>query len=72
LRDSDLNSESKYSKPDYVDTLLMRGKAYYLAGEKDKAKTDFEEFLNRKCKIADDRYRNEVFMYIGVKPEDIL
>jgi tetratricopeptide (TPR) repeat protein len=72
LRDNDLSSESKYSKPEYFDTLLMRGKAFYLTGEKVKAKTDFEEFLNRKCKIADDRYRNEVFLYIGVKPEDIL
>ena len=72
LRDNDLNSESKYSKPDYVDTLLMRGKCYYLAGEKNKAKTDFEEYLNRKCKIADDENRAGVSKYIGVKLEDIL
>jgi len=64
-------SESKRSKPGYVDTFLVRGKAYYLAGEKDKAKADFEEYLNRKCNIAVDENRAEVFEYIGVKPEDI-
>jgi len=72
IKDNDSSSESKYSKPDYVDTLLMRGKAFYLAGEKDKAKTDFEEYLNRKCKIADNKNRKEVSEYIGVKLEDIL
>jgi len=49
----------------------MRGKTYYLTREKDKAKTDFEEYLNRKCKVADDENREEVSEYIGVKPEDI-
>jgi tetratricopeptide (TPR) repeat protein len=70
LRDNDLSPNSKYFKPDYVDTLLMRGKAYYLAGKKDKAKADFEEYLNRKCNIEDEKNRAEVYEHIGVKPED--
>jgi len=56
-------SEFKRSKSGYVDTFLIRGKAYYLAGEKDKAKTDFEEYLNRKCSIEDNRNRAEVSEY---------
>jgi len=71
LRDNDLSSESKHSKPDYGDTFLMRGKSWYLAGEKDKAKADFEEYLNRKCNTEDDENRWQVSNYIGVKPEDI-
>jgi len=72
LVDNNLSPESEYLKPDYSETLLMRGKAYYLAGEKDKAKTDFNEYLNRKCSIADDKNRAEVSEYIGIKLEDIL
>jgi tetratricopeptide (TPR) repeat protein len=72
LRDNDLRSESEHPKLDYVDTLLMRGKAWYLTGENEKAKTDFEEYLNRKCNIAEDEGRWEVSEHIGVKPEDIL
>ncbi|GBU28651.1 hypothetical protein R84B8_02211 [Treponema sp. R8-4-B8] len=72
LRDNDLNPESKYSKPDYIKTLLMRGKAYYLTGEKDKTKADIEEYLKRKCNISDKKNHEEVSEYLGVKPEDIL
>jgi len=74
LRDNDLSSESKNSKPDYVDTLLMRGKAYHLAGEKDKAKADIEEYLNRIQKLGYDKgcAEEEIFKHIGVMPEDIL
>jgi tetratricopeptide (TPR) repeat protein len=70
LIDNDSISKSFFSEPG-VDTLLIRGKAYYLAGEKDKAKTDFEEYLNRKCKFEDDRNRRDVSEFIGIKPEDI-
>jgi len=72
LCDNDFNPESKYMKSKYVDTLLMRGKAYYLAGEKGKAKTDLKEYLNQKCNIAENEGRAEVHEHIGVKPEDIL
>jgi tetratricopeptide (TPR) repeat protein len=71
LRGNNLGHDSKYSKPDCVETLLMRGKAYYLAGEKGKAKTDFEEYLNQKCNIAYEEGCAEVSEHIGVKPEDI-
>jgi tetratricopeptide (TPR) repeat protein len=55
----------------YADTLLLRGKAFYLAGEKDKANPDFKEYINIKRKLADDEVRNEINHLIGVKLEDI-
>jgi tetratricopeptide (TPR) repeat protein len=64
-------SESLRLKPDRNDILLLRGKAYYLAGEKDKAKADFDEYLNRKRNLADDASRAEISKHIGVIPEDI-
>jgi tetratricopeptide (TPR) repeat protein len=57
---------------DYFETLLLRGKAYYLSGEKDKAKADIEEYLSRKRKIADDESHNEIIKLTGITPEDIL
>jgi tetratricopeptide (TPR) repeat protein len=64
-------SESMNLETDHVNTLLMRGKAYYLAGEKDKAKADIEEYLKRKRKSAYDAGREKIFKQIGVKLEDI-
>jgi len=59
--------------PDYKeDTLLLRGKAYYLAGEKDKAKADVEEYLNRKHRETDIAGRKKIHELTGIKPEDIL
>jgi len=40
-------------EPNYDETLLLRGKAYYLSGEKDKAKADFDEYKKRKHKDVD-------------------
>jgi tetratricopeptide (TPR) repeat protein len=65
-------TESLNLEKDHVNTLLMRGKAYYLAGEKDKAKADIEEYLSRKRKSAYDAGREEIFKHIGVMPEGIL
>ena len=64
-------SESLNLEADDVDTLLRRAKAYYLAGEKDKAKVDIEECLKRKRKSAYDAGREEIFKHIGVKLEEI-
>ena len=64
-------SESLNLEMDHANTLLMRGKAYYLAGEKDKAKADIEEYLKRKRKSAYDAGRKEIYKHIGVMPEDI-
>jgi len=64
-------SESLNLEAGDVDTLLRRAKAYYLAGEKDKAKADIEEYLKRKRKLAYDAGREEIFKHIGVMPEDI-
>jgi tetratricopeptide (TPR) repeat protein len=64
-------SESLRLEPEINNTLLQRGKAYYLAGEKAKAKADFEEYLNRKRKLADDAGRAEISKHIGVIPEGI-
>jgi len=64
-------SESLKLETNHVDTLLMRAKAYYLSYEKDKAKTDIEEYLNRKRKFVYDAGREEIFKQIGVKLEDI-
>jgi tetratricopeptide (TPR) repeat protein len=41
-------SESLRLRPDYIRALLMRGNAYFGAGEKDKAKADMDEYLRRK------------------------
>ena len=64
-------SESLKLETDHFDTLVMRAKAYYLAGEKDKAKADIEEYLSRKRKLAYDEGRDAIFKQIGVKLEDI-
>jgi tetratricopeptide (TPR) repeat protein len=64
-------SESLGLEPDRNNTLLQRGKAYYLAGEKDKAKADFEEYLNRKRNLADDAGRAEISKHIGAIPEGL-
>jgi len=64
-------SESLKLETDNIDTLLMRAKAYHLNWEKDKAKTDIEEYLSRKRKSAYDAGRKEIFKLIGVMPEDI-
>jgi len=55
----------------YGDRLLMRGKAYYLADEKDKAKADFEEYLKRRRDNEDASCREKIYKHIGVKLEDI-
>jgi len=65
-------SETLILKPNYDNTLLLRGKAYYLAGEKEKAKADIEEYLNHKRKTEDDKNRREIINYTGIAPEDIL
>jgi len=41
-------SESLRLNPAHIKSLLMRGNAYFGAGEKDKAKADFDEYLRRK------------------------
>jgi len=64
-------SESLRLNPDHNYSLLMRGNAYLGAGEKDKAKADFDEYLKRKRKLAYDAGRNEIMKNIGVMPEDI-
>ena len=62
----------EYGKAADVDTLLRRAKAYYLAGEKDKAKADIEEYLNRKHRETDFAGRKKIHELAGIKPEDIL
>jgi len=71
-KESDKYYELLRSFPNHDETLLLRGKAYYLAGEKDKAKADIKEYLNRKHKDADTTVRNEIVKIVGVIPEDIL
>jgi tetratricopeptide (TPR) repeat protein len=61
----------KQDDDDDYDTLLLRGKAYYLTGEKDKAKKVFEKFLNHKHAIAEEVGRNIINKLIGFMPEDI-
>jgi len=66
-------SESLRLIPEYNDdTLLLRGKAYYLAGEKDKAKADIEEYLDRTRKNAEAAGCKEILKIFGAMPEDIL
>jgi tetratricopeptide (TPR) repeat protein len=65
------DSLPSFFKKDNKDPLLLRGKAYYLAGEKENANFDFKEFLNKKQKLADDEGRDEITDLIGVKLEDI-
>jgi len=55
----------------YADTYLMRGKAYWLSGEKDKAKADFKEYISIKRNSAEDKGREEISHLIGVRPENI-
>jgi tetratricopeptide (TPR) repeat protein len=64
-------SESLKIDTDHFDTLLMRAKAHHFNWEKDKAKADIEEYLNRKRKLAYDEGKEEIFKQIGVKLEDI-
>jgi tetratricopeptide (TPR) repeat protein len=54
------------------DTLLQRGKAYYLVDKKNKAKTDFENYLDNNHEDTDNVKHNKIFELIGVMPEDIL
>jgi len=65
-------SETLRMRQSHDDTLLLRGKAYYLSGEKDKAKADIEEYLNRNRIVADENNRKEIIKIVGIKPEDIL
>jgi len=60
-----------FVKDYYGDTLLLRGKAHYLAGERDKAKADCEEYINRKLNIVDAEGRKTIYKMTGVMPEDI-
>jgi tetratricopeptide (TPR) repeat protein len=46
-------------------TLLLRGKAYYMAGEKKKAKEDFDEYKKRKHKDVDFAIHREFLHLIG-------
>jgi tetratricopeptide (TPR) repeat protein len=65
-------SESLSFKPNDKDTLLLRAKAYYFAGEKDKTKEAFEEFLSRMHNDADTAGREKIYELTGLRPEDIL
>jgi tetratricopeptide (TPR) repeat protein len=51
--------------------LLLRARAYYLAGEKDKTKEVFEEFLSRMRNDADTAGREKIYELTGLRPEDI-
>jgi len=42
-----------------------------MAGEKDKAKVDFEECLNRRRDVVNDKCREEIYKRIGVNLEVI-
>jgi tetratricopeptide (TPR) repeat protein len=57
---------------DFYETIFLRGKAYYLAGEKDKAKADIDEYLNRKYEATATNNRREIIRIVGVTPEEIL
>ncbi|GBU28634.1 hypothetical protein R84B8_02194 [Treponema sp. R8-4-B8] len=65
-------SETLRLNPDHDEALLMRAKAYYLSGEKDRAKADIEKYLNRKQKAANEANRNEIIEIVGFTPEEIL
>jgi tetratricopeptide (TPR) repeat protein len=64
-------SETLRLNPDQAAILLFRGKAYHLAGEQEKAKADFDEYINRKHKIVDDAIYGEILNIFGVKLKDI-
>ena len=64
-------SESIRLRPDYIKSLLMRGNAFFGAGDKDKTKADFDEYLRRKRKDTDTARRKEISELFGTKPEDI-
>jgi len=65
-------SESLRLMAEYInDTLLLRGKAYYLADEKDKAKADIEEYLDRTRKNAEAAGRKKILKIFGAMPDDI-
>jgi len=57
---------------DFFETILLRGKAYYLAGEIDKAKADIQGYINRKHEAVDANNRSEINRIVGVMPEKIL
>ena len=57
-------------KPD-DDALLTSGHAYYLAGEKDKAIAEFDEYLRRERNNANVAGREAIYKLIGVRLEDI-
>jgi Tfp pilus assembly protein PilF len=64
-------TESLRLIPDDKDTLLLRGKAYYLKGEKEKTREIFNEYLNQKRKTADTEGRSNIFKLTGLRPEEI-
>jgi len=64
------NTRVIFGRDIHGDILLLRGKTYYLAGEKDKAKADFEKYLKRRRDDADVKCREEIHKQIGVNPED--
>lgn len=66
-----LRIKSLRKKQDYNKTLLLRGIAYNLANEKEKAKADFKEYLSRKLKDEDKSGREEIYRLTGLKVEDI-
>jgi hypothetical protein len=53
------------------DALLKRGKEFYLAGEKVKARTDFEAYLDRILNNAGTAGRNKIYELTGIRLEDI-
>ncbi|MDR2952227.1 MAG: tetratricopeptide repeat protein, partial [Treponema sp.] len=66
-----ITSKDTSLKQNFYEILRMRGKAYFLAGEKMKAKADFGEYLKRKREETAAVTRNSIFKLIGVMPEDI-
>jgi hypothetical protein len=54
------------------DILLLRAKAYYFLGEKEKTKVVFEGYLKRKHDEAYTNSRKEIYELTGLNPEDIL
>jgi hypothetical protein len=53
------------------DALLKRGKEFYLAGEKIKARADFEAYMDRVLSKAGAVGRETIYNLTGVKLEDI-
>jgi hypothetical protein len=53
------------------DALLKRGKEFYLAGEKVKAREDFEAYMDRILNKAGAVGRETIYNITGVRLEDI-